>query len=89
MKLRDKSYFQNGFAAFGVVMVVATITLIGFVAFRFLAAQDNSEVATTDTAYVSQVANIETIKDVETVTSELDTAELDSLDADLNSEFDF
>lgn len=77
---------------FGFVMVLATITLIGFAAFRFLDAQDNTEVATTETQpTTSQVATIETTEDVETVTHELENldAELDGLDSELDAEFAF
>lgn len=82
------SCLQSGFAKLGVVMVTATITLVGFVAFRFLQAQDNTEVATTNQS-TSQVASIKSVQDVETVTEELDTTELDSLDAELDDEFTF
>lgn len=82
------SRLQNGFAKLGVVMVTATITLVGFVAFRFLEAQDNTQVATTPQP-TSQVASIKSVKDVETVTKELDTTEVDSLDAELDAEFSF
>lgn len=82
------SRLQNGFAKLGVVMVTATITLVGFVAFRFLEAQDNTQVATTPQT-TSQIASIESVKDVETVTEELDTTEVDSLDAELDAEFSF
>ena len=81
--------FQQGFAVFGLVMVVATITLVGFVAFRFLDAQDNTEVASDQPIKVSQVVTIESEKDVDTVSTELDSAELDSIDADLDAEFSF
>lgn len=86
-----KSLFQKGFAAFGIVMVVATITLVGVVAFRFLAAQDNTHIAKIPTPESSTVASVETVEDVETVTAELDqaTAELDNLDAELDAEFAF
>lgn len=83
------SRFQHGFAVFGLVMVVATITLVGFVAFRFLDAQDNTEVATNRPAQVSQVATIESEQDIDTVTTELDSTELDSIDADLDKAFAF
>lgn len=77
---------SRGFAALGIVMVVATITLVGFVAFRFLDAQDNTEVAT-DTS--SNVAVIESTRDIDTVTDDLDSAQLDSIDADLDKAFSF
>lgn len=85
----SKSSFQQGFAALGIVMVVATVTLVGFVAFRFLDAQDNTEVAQKNASETSQVASIKSTKDVDTVTAELDTTELDSLDAELDAEFAF
>lgn len=84
----QRSFFSRGFPALGFVMVVATITLVGFVAFRFLDAQDNTEVATPQPTS-SQVANIENTKDVDEVTKVLDSAELDSLDAELDEQFAF
>jgi len=85
-----KRPLQHGFAMLGIVMVVATITVVGVVAFRFLDATDNTEVATQTTQPEAvQVAAIETPEDVEKVTNELDAAELDSLDAELDAEFDF
>lgn len=83
------SRFQHGFAVFGLVMVVATITLVGFVAFRFLDAQDNTEVASDQPATVSQVVTIESAQDIETVTAELDSSELEAIDAGLDAEFSF
>lgn len=86
-----KSLFEKGFSVFGIVMVVATITLVGVVAFRFLAAQDNTEVAKTPVQDASTVATVKTAQDVQTVTTQLDnaTSELDSLDADLDTQFNF
>lgn len=86
--ITSRSYASNGFAAFGLVMVVATITLIGLVAFRFLNAQDNTQVATAQ-ASTTKVATLNSSKDIDTVTESLDTADIDSLDADLSAEFDF
>jgi hypothetical protein len=87
MKIQ-RSFFSKGFSALGFVMVVATITLVGFVAFRFLDAQDNTEVAMPEPA-TSQVANLETAEDVDEVTQILESAELDSLDAELDEQFAF
>lgn len=84
-----KPLLQQGFAAFGIVMVVATITLVGFVAFRFLDAQDNTEIASDQPSTASKVATIESEQDIDTVTAELDSAELDSIDANLDQEFAF
>lgn len=85
--------FRRGRPFLSLVMVVATITVVGFVAFRFLDAQDNTQVAEQQNTSpdTTQVATVETIEDVETVTTELDTAdaELDSLDAELDAEFAF
>lgn len=80
---------QKGFAIFGLVMVVATITLVGFVAFRFLDAQNNTEVAVSQPTPASSVATIESEQDIDTVTAELDSIELESIDAGLNEEFSF
>lgn len=87
---------RHGRPFFSLIMVVATITVIGIVAFRFLDAQDNTQVAETTTTSVpapaeTQVATVETVEDVETVTSELEQAEaeLDTIDAELETEFAF
>lgn len=88
----SKLFFRKSFAWLGIVMVVATITLVGAVAFRFLDAQDNTQVAQTDTSKESsQVATLETVQDVETVTQELDQldSELNQLDSELDAEFAF
>ena len=75
------------------VMVVATITVVGIVAFRFLDAQDNTQVAKTPAPVPTQtqVAKVESVEDVETVTNELDQAdaELNAIDAELDTEFAF
>jgi len=85
-----KRPLQNGFAMLGIVMVVATITVVGVIAFRVLDAQDNTEVAQQATQPETvQVAAIETPEDIEKAASTLDTAELESLDAELDAEFDF
>ena len=84
--------FRRGRAYLGLVMVVATVTLMGVVAFRFLDAQDNTQVAdTNNTPETTQVASVESAKAVEAVTAELDPAEaeLDTLDAELDAEFAF
>lgn len=87
--MKRVAFFQQGFAIFGLVMVVATITLVGFVAFRFLDAQDNTEIADNRPAQASSVAAIESEQDIDSVTAELDSTELDSIDADLDAEFSF
>lgn len=73
---------------FSLVMVVTTITLVGIVGFRFLDRQDNTQIAT-QSAESYQVASVASAKDVETVTRQLDTTELETLDAELDQEFDF
>lgn len=87
---------RHGRPFFSLVMVAATVTVIGIVAFRFLDAQDNTQVAETTTTSVpapteTQVATVETVEDVETVTSELEQAEaeLETIDAELETEFAF
>lgn len=83
---------RRGRPFFGLVMVAATITVIGIVAFRFLDAQDNTQVAQAPvTTTETQVATVETVKDVETVTHVLDQteAELNDIDAELDAEFAF
>lgn len=87
--MKFRPLFQHGFAIFGLVMVVATITLIGFVAFRFLDAQNNTEIASNGTNQTSQIATIQSEADISTVTQELDSAELDGIDAGLDQEFSF
>lgn len=85
----SKSLFSRSRRLFGLVMIVATITLAGVVAFQFLDQQDNTEVATQPSH--AEVAKVESVKDVETVTQEVDSvdAELSNLDAQLDSEFSF
>lgn len=83
---------RRGRPFFSLVMVVATISVIGIVAFRFLDAQDNTQVADTSTTTTeTQVAAVETTKDVEKVAQVLDKteAELDAIDAELDAEFAF
>lgn len=88
MKKQSLPFFQRSFAMFSFVMVVATITLVGIVGFRFLDKQDNTQVAT-ESSTSQQVARVTSAKDVETVTQQLDTTELETLDAELDQEFDF
>lgn len=88
MKKQPLPFFQRSFAMFSFVMVVATITLVGIVGFRFLDKQDNTQVAT-GPAESHQVASVNSAKDVETVTQQLDTTELEALDAELEQEFNF
>ena len=83
------AFAQKGFALLSLVMVVATVTLVGFVAFRFLDAQDNTQIADDSSHTTTQVAAVNNADDVETVSKQLDSAELDSLDADLDKEFSF
>lgn len=84
---------RRGRPFFSLVMVAATITVIGLVAFRFLDAQNNTEVANTPqtTTAETQVASVETPEDVETVAQVPDQAEaeLDTIDAELDAEFAF
>ena len=80
-------FFQRSFAMFSFVMVVATITLAGLVGFRFLDAQDNTEVAVQTAP--QEVTTVASTKDVEAVAQQLDTTELDAIDAELDSQFDF
>lgn len=91
MKKQKLPFFQRSYSMLSFVMVVATITLVGIVGFRFLDAQDNTEIATTtgQAAQTRQVADINSSEDVEAVTEELDTAEIDQLDAELDQAFDF
>lgn len=91
MKKQKLPFFQRSYSMLSFVMVVATITLVGIVGFRFLDAQDNTEIATTtgQATQTRQVADINSSEDVEAVTEELDTAEIDQLDAELDQAFDF
>ena len=71
-------------------MVVASITLMGLVAFRFLDAQDNTEIADTTSTSQQRIAAIQETADIDTTIKLLDSEELDStLDADLDAELDF
>lgn len=87
--MSKSSILRRSRGILGFSMVVSTITLIGFVAFQFLDAQDNTEIANTPSTTSSEVATIETPEDVVTVAQTLDTAELDSLDSELDTEFNF
>ena len=84
---------RRGRPFFSLIMVAVTTTVIGLVAFQLLDAQDNTQVANTTvpTTTESKVATVESVKDVETVTQELDQAEaeLESIDAELDTEFAF
>ena len=85
---------RRGRPFFSLIMVVATISVVGLVAFRLLDAQDNTQVAdapTTTVAEETKVATVETVEDVETVTQVLDEvdAELNTIDAELDAEFAF
>ena len=82
-------FFQRSIAMLSFIMVVATITLVGIVGFRFIDAQDNTEVATTGHAQTNQVATVTSTEDVEAVTEELSATEIDQLDAELDQAFDF
>ena len=88
-KQQPLPFFQRSIAMLSLIMVVATITLVSIVGFRFLDAQDNTEVATTDHTRTSRVATVTSTEDVQTVTEELSTAEIDQLDAELDQAFDF
>ena len=88
-KQQQLPFFQRSIAMLSFIMVVATITLVSIVGFRFLDAQDNTEVATTGPKQTSQVATVNSTKDVEAVTEELSTTEIDQLDAELDQAFDF
>lgn len=90
MKKQKLPFFQRSLSMMSFVMVVATITLVSLVGFRFLDAQDNTQVATTGpTAQTRQVAEVRTAEDVEEVTEELSSAEIEQLDAELDQAFDF
>ena len=83
--------FRRGRSSFSLVMIAATITVIGFVAFRFLDVQDNTQVAKEPTTTEVQVASVKSVEDVDTASRALDQteAELDSIDSELDAEFDF
>lgn len=87
---------QSGFGALGLIVVAATITLAGFVAFRYLAVTDNTEVASNSTPASQQhqsaqtVAAVNSAHDVDTVIHQLDAVPVDSMDgADLDAELNF
>lgn len=91
-----RSLPQSGFGALGLIVVAATITLAGFVAFRYLAVTDNTEVALTSTPTSQQhqsaqtVATVNSAHDVDTVIHQMDTVQVDSIDdADLDAELNF
>lgn len=77
-------------STFGLMMVAATIILLGIVAFRFIDAQKKTEVANVTQPTTTKVTNVASAADVDKATSELDSADLDAnLEAELNSELDF
>ncbi len=81
-----------GFGAFGLIMVVATISLVGLVAFRFLDAQDNTEVAkkSTQPAQTTVVASINKSDDIDKAIADIDELNVDAIDnADLEAELNF
>lgn len=79
---------QRG-SAFGLMMVAATIILLGIVAFRFIDAQKNTEVANTTPA-PSKVTTVAKAADIDKATAELDSADLDvNFEAELDAELDF
>lgn len=83
---------QPGFGAFGIIMVVATISLMGLVAFRFLDAQDNTEVARKQqqTQHAHPIASVNTASDVDTVVKQIDDVNVDALEGpDLDAELNF
>lgn len=90
----SRSRLQLSFGTLGIVMVIATITLVGLVAFRFLDAQNNTQVVkapeTSTLKPESVPATINTSDDIDTITAQLDKLDLDALDgADLDAELDF
>jgi uncharacterized membrane protein YukC len=88
-----RNFRRHGFAWLGVGMVVATIVLASFVAFRYAKTQDNTEVASTPVTTASTAettsAPITSVNDIDTVTAELDQLNLDEIDAQLDTQFDF
>lgn len=82
---------QSGFGFIGIVMVVASISLMGIVAFRFLDAQSNVEVADVNTTRNQpRIAAIQTSSDIDAATTQLDSTDLEgSFDSDLDAELNF
>ncbi|MEO5499659.1 MAG: hypothetical protein ABIR46_04115 [Candidatus Saccharimonadales bacterium] len=74
---------------FGLIIITATVTIMGVVAFKALDAHDNSEVAVQTEQTSSQVASVETVQEVATIERELESLDVESLDADLDASFDF
>jgi CHASE3 domain sensor protein len=80
-------FFQRSFAMFGLIMVVTTITLVGIVGFSLIDRQNNTQVATTTSS--EHVAEVSSVQDIDKVTQQLDTTQLEALDAELEGQFDF
>ncbi len=80
---------KNPMQQFGLIIITATITVMGVIAFKALDTYDNSEVATQPQPTTSEVAAVETVKEVASIESELQALNVESLDADLDASFDF
>lgn len=80
---------KNPTKQFGMILITATVTVLGVIGFTAIDAHDNSEVALQPKQTTSQVAAAETVKEVASIESELQALNVDSLDADLDASFDF
>lgn len=81
---------KNPMQQFGLIIISVTVTVLGVIGFKAMDAHDNSEVATQPTTTTSsQVAVAETVQEVQSIESELQALDVESLDADLDASFDF
>lgn len=80
---------KNPMRQFGLIIITATITIMGLFAFRALDSYNNSEVAVQTEQTSSEIAVAETVQEVATIESELETLDVEALDADLDASFDF
>ena len=80
---------KNPVQQFRLILITATVTILGVIGFTAIDAHDNSEVAVQPKQTTSQVAAAETVKEVASIESELAALDVESLDADLDASFDF
>jgi Tfp pilus assembly protein PilV len=79
---------QKGFAFVEVILVVVTVALIGFVAFRFIDNQNASKTVAPAPTETQDVA-LNSTADVDAAVQQADSVDLDSVDSELETEFNF
>jgi len=78
----------KGFAFVEVILVVVTVALIGFVAFRFIENQNESQTVAPAPTGTQDVA-LNSTADVDAAVQQADSVDLDSVDKELEAEFNF